>query len=324
MNVFERSFRHEPALIPGPVIAELGQRAVDLAVVARAGNAERRIAAGVDLSKTVNQRHRPGPRSLVDRSVEAELSKVKVRRLHRRRDVDAGSALVDRKSDIHTGRDPRTKSGYAARSRPAHRRRNCLAGRSCSKSRRASPQVRKGCPSMASDAPPPPGLLRDARPKPPLAWSPSRSRKLLPRFVIAAPEERSEVGVDGVGGGGRNTAAEGDGARTCAWTCCPEQLRKSATATKKVMPSRRPASVSTARKDRSDQPIDVPKIKGAAAPKNTNRLQTKRFVRSSATASIGLGPAFRAIDMPCCSPATGGSGVGQSPLAIFPRTPEAC
>ena len=53
--------------------------------------------------------------------------------------------------------------------------------------------------SVVSEAPPPPGLLRKLRPNPDEAWLPSRSRKLLPRFVTAAPAERSELIAVGVG-----------------------------------------------------------------------------------------------------------------------------
>jgi hypothetical protein len=56
---------------------------------------------------------------------------------------------------------------------------------------------------MVSDAPPPPGLLRSVRLNPYDASVPSRSRKLLPRFVTAAPSDRLELMSkgDGVGSG---------------------------------------------------------------------------------------------------------------------------
>jgi hypothetical protein len=58
-----------------------------------------------------------------------------------------------------------------------------------------------------SEAPPPPGLFRNAVPKPELAWSPSRSRKLLPRLPTAVPAAIPEVITVGIGTG----VGEGDG-----------------------------------------------------------------------------------------------------------------
>src|ERR1700745_1626149 len=75
---------------------------------------------------------------------------------------------------------------------------------------------------MASEAPPPPGLFREARPKPLGARSPRRSRKLMPRVVTAAPAERSELMAVGVGtgvGDGVGLAARvgvGEGVWACA------------------------------------------------------------------------------------------------------------
>jgi hypothetical protein len=84
---------------------------------------------------------------------------------------------------------------------------------------------------------------------------------LLPRFAIVAPEERSEAGIEGGGGGGAN-------APICACAWCVKRLAQNAKATKKTLPGHRSAPVFTAREDRSDQPIDViPKNGGRCGPK---------------------------------------------------------
>ena len=52
---------------------------------------------------------------------------------------------------------------------------------------------------MLSDAPPPPGLLRELRLKPLVDWSMSRSRKLLPRLVTVEPADTLALIMVGVG-----------------------------------------------------------------------------------------------------------------------------
>jgi hypothetical protein len=54
-------------------------------------------------------------------------------------------------------------------------------------------------------------LLRDALPNPFVAWFPSRSRKLLPRFMTAAPADKSELMEVGVGTGVGEGAGVGVG-----------------------------------------------------------------------------------------------------------------
>src|ERR1700733_5435092 len=100
MHIFESELRHDPALVEAAVIAELGQRAVDLAAVAGAGDAAAGVAAGIDIAEPVDPRDGPGPWPLVHRGVEAELGEVEGCRLQRQRNVDRGPALLDRKADI--------------------------------------------------------------------------------------------------------------------------------------------------------------------------------------------------------------------------------
>jgi hypothetical protein len=92
------------------VIIELGQGAVELSAVARTRNAGAGVTVCIDRSKTVDQRHRPGPRPLVDGRIEAELGEVQRRRLKRQRHVDIGPALVCRKADIDAGRHARSET----------------------------------------------------------------------------------------------------------------------------------------------------------------------------------------------------------------------
>src|SRR6185369_8353591 len=84
-----------------------------------------------------------------------------------------------------------------------------------------SPQLRKrGC-STASEAPPPPGLLRSSRLPPCVASRPSRWRNSDPRSNMDRPDARSELtalgtGLGdglGVGVGRADCAAHGAGAK---------------------------------------------------------------------------------------------------------------
>src|ERR1700679_2974617 len=127
-------------------------------------------------------------------------------------------------------------------------------------------------PSVASEAPPPPGLLRKALPKPPVAWFPSRSRKLLPRLVTVEPAETSELMKLGVGtglaegvvvglGGG---VGLGDGA--CADDATPTPIMAAKT-TVMALASLRPDPVSLDSKSRDKHHITaIPK----RAPRRTN------------------------------------------------------
>src|SRR5258708_22654530 len=45
-HIFECGFRHDPALVHVPVVAELGQRAVDMAIIGGAGDAGPGVPAG--------------------------------------------------------------------------------------------------------------------------------------------------------------------------------------------------------------------------------------------------------------------------------------
>ena len=139
-HIFERGLRHDAALVDVPVVAELGQRAVDLGVVAGAGDAEPGVAARIDLAETVNQRDGPGPRPLVDRGVEAELGEIERRRLQRQRNVDGGAALVDRKAEVDAGRNARAEPGDAAPGLAPIADEIGLAGRSWPRFRRPRPR----------------------------------------------------------------------------------------------------------------------------------------------------------------------------------------
>src|SRR5665811_1993173 len=104
-HIFERGLGHDAALVHVPVVAEFGQRAVDLGIVAGAGDAEPGVTARLDFSETVDQRDGPGPWPLVDRGIEAELGEIERGRLQRQGNVDRGTALVDRKADIDARRN---------------------------------------------------------------------------------------------------------------------------------------------------------------------------------------------------------------------------
>ena len=124
--------------------------------------------------------------------------------------------------------------------------------------------------SAASEAPPPPGLVRNARPNPNDAWFPSRSRKLLPRLVTVAPADRSEsilvrdgVGVGiGVGVGvGVAWAWCGDGAGAIDAARAGGDVAATASIRPKTMamaPLRlRPVPLSFARAGRGEQHMDA-------------------------------------------------------------------
>jgi hypothetical protein len=59
-------------------------------------------------------------------------------------------------------------------------------------------------------------LFRNALPNPFVACVPSRSRKLLPRFVTAAPADMSELMAVGVGLGVGDGVGVGVGVGVCA------------------------------------------------------------------------------------------------------------
>jgi hypothetical protein len=52
---------------------------------------------------------------------------------------------------------------------------------------------------------------------PPLAWFPSRSRKLLPRFAAVAPDDTSELIIVGVGIGVGDGVGVGVGVGDGVW-----------------------------------------------------------------------------------------------------------
>ena len=85
---------------------------------------------------------------------------------------------------------------------------------------------------MLSEAPPPPGLVRCRRLKPLLDWLPSRSRKLLPRLVTAAPDDTIELTTIGVGLGVGGVGGVGVGDCACAADMMP--MRTNATATSRA------------------------------------------------------------------------------------------
>src|SRR5581483_1533455 len=100
----------------GPVVVELGQRAVDARAVAGIRKAKAGVAAGADIAEAMHQRDRPGPWPLVDGGAEAELRQIERCRLHGERHVDFGVALVDREADVHMGHDLRAEARDGARS----------------------------------------------------------------------------------------------------------------------------------------------------------------------------------------------------------------
>ena len=113
-DIFERGLGHDAALVPGPVIADLAQHAVEPRVVSGGRKAKAGVAARIDVAETVHHRAGPGPRPAVDGGGEAELGQVDRRRLQRQRNVDRGAALVDREADIDARRHPRADPGHAA------------------------------------------------------------------------------------------------------------------------------------------------------------------------------------------------------------------
>jgi hypothetical protein len=59
------------------------------------GSTEPGVPPRIDAAETAHHRYRPGPRTLVDGRVEAELRQIERRRLQRKRHVDVGAALID-------------------------------------------------------------------------------------------------------------------------------------------------------------------------------------------------------------------------------------
>jgi hypothetical protein len=110
MHIFQRRLRHDAVLVLGPVIVDLGQHAVDLRVVAGARGAKPGISTRIDLAEAVDHRDRPGPRSFVDRRIEAELRQVERSRLQSRGHVDVGAALVDGEANIGPGHQRHAKT----------------------------------------------------------------------------------------------------------------------------------------------------------------------------------------------------------------------
>src|SRR6185369_9616320 len=75
-DIFERALGHDAALVPGPVIADLAQHAVEPRVVAGGSQPQSRVTARVDVAETVHGRGCPGPRTAVDGRGEAELGQI--------------------------------------------------------------------------------------------------------------------------------------------------------------------------------------------------------------------------------------------------------
>src|ERR1700679_3124052 len=132
-------------------------------------------------------------------------------------------------------------------------------------------------PSVASEAPPPPGLLRKALPKPPVAWFPSRSRKLLPRLVTVEPAETSELMKLGVGTGvGEGVGVGvGGGVGLGDWACADDATptaSMTAKTTVMALASLRPDPVSLDRESRDEQHINaIPKR--SASSTNTHKIR---------------------------------------------------
>ena len=182
------------ALVHAPVIAELGQRAVDPGAVAGAWRVPNPVSR---LELTL-----PKPCTSATAQVHGPLSTEALKPNWVRSSVAdcsaSGTSMAVRlwsteKPTLTPGRDPRAE---ARRRRPrsgAGRRRNRPARRSWPKSRRPRPRsgtaVRRSPPRRRRR---PDCSATRARSRI-VAWLPSRSRKLLPRLVTVAPADRSEL-----------------------------------------------------------------------------------------------------------------------------------
>jgi len=85
---------------------------------------------------------------------------------------------------------------------------------------------------------------------------PSRSRKLLPRFVTVAPADTVESIISGVGVGAGGATGGGATAANCAWAgnaATSPSIGPTTRQTKTVRASRRPLRVLSARKGRHGQ-----------------------------------------------------------------------
>src|SRR5262245_33493113 len=107
MDIFERRLGHDAVLVPGPVIADLAQDAVEPRIISGGRNSKPGVTARIDVAETVHDGAGPGPRPAVDGSGETELGQVDRGRLQRQRNIDRGAALVDREADIDARRYPR-------------------------------------------------------------------------------------------------------------------------------------------------------------------------------------------------------------------------
>src|SRR3954447_12939787 len=109
-DIFQCALGHDAHVVLGPVIADLGQRAVDCGAITRGRKSQASIPAGADLAEAVHHREGPGPGALVDRAAEAELRQIQRGGLKCERHVDIGVALVDGEAEIDTRREPRAKA----------------------------------------------------------------------------------------------------------------------------------------------------------------------------------------------------------------------
>src|SRR3954468_13445661 len=114
MDIFERRLGHDAVLVPGPVIADLAQDAVEPRAVSGSRNSKPGVAARIDVAETVHHRAGPGPWPAVDGGRETDLGQVDRRRLQRQRNIDRRAALIDRQSDMDTRRHPRPDPGHTA------------------------------------------------------------------------------------------------------------------------------------------------------------------------------------------------------------------
>src|SRR3954465_11014529 len=202
-DIFQCALGHDAHLVLGPVIADLGQRAVDCGAITRGRKAQAGIPAGADLAETVHQRESPGPGALVDGATEAELSQVQRRGLERERHVNVGVALVDGEAEIDTRREPRAEARDTAKGLPLvadkvslrigpDRDAVALAPGAVARIFRAGRcAARAGMGSGRPGARPPPGWVRNARGTPPGSGLPSRSRKFDPRLSALLPADWS-------------------------------------------------------------------------------------------------------------------------------------
>ena len=266
-DIFERRLGHDAALVPGPVIADLAQDAVELRAVSGGRQPKAGVAARIDVAETVHHRAGPGPRPAVDGGGETDLGQVDRRRLQRQRNIDRGAALVDRKADIEARRHPRADPGHAA---PG------LSGIADEIADRAGLRI----VPVAFEPGPVARRFRALRGaaaagigplqaiKPLLDWLPSRSRKLLPRLVSAAPDDTVELITVGVGLGVGEGVGVGVGVGVGDCACAADMMPTRTTAIATSRASARPVPIFRARESRDEQRMQSIPKRQSAGPKN--------------------------------------------------------